>query len=594
MKKFKNIMIIGLVLVLSVLNLSADWEVPETGTSGQVNAILDNNGTLYAGTSNGVFISVNQGYQWIERSGNMTNKDVQAIINIGNAVYAGTYGAGVFVTTDMGEKWTLKNNGLGNLTIYDLAVEGDSIYAVTDEAGVFMSKDKGETWFSLNNGDIIGIVLYTIAVKDGKVYVGGQYGDIYTTADYGLTWENIKSGDLFFDVKSIDFNGDNILAGTSSGVFISKDKGQNWKVINNGLKNTNITQVAFHGDFLWAATKGGGVFISDNEGLSWISINEGIPGLNVYSIGFSDEYVFAGFQFNPVSRRLLSEISVPDVEAPALVSPQNNQKNVDPDVTFIWRESQGAMSYFIQVALSDDFTNPIFQKDKVITNTVRKEFEKGLTYYWRVAANTADGQQKWSEVWTFTTREEQTAPVLISPQNKAVNVPIPTEFIWSSTTGTDFYKFQLAKDPDFKELVANKQIDEDTTFVYDKLDSNKTYYWRVYSVGFDGNEMNTETFSFTSGNVSGIYEYIANNNIIEVYPNPASDVLTVKFNQNISDANIDLLASGGNVVELLYNGLVSEGMTLSFDKQIISLSSGLYFIRIRGNRFNAVIPFIKY
>ena len=594
MIRIKNLVIIAIVLIFSVFNLLADWEVPETGTTGQVNSILENDGVMYAGSSNGVFISINKGKQWIERSGNMTNKDIQSIVSIGNVVYVGTYGAGVYMTTNKGEKWIRKNDGLGNLTIYDLAVEGDSIYAVTDEAGIFMSKDKGETWFSLNNGDIIGIVLYTIEVKDGKVFVGGQFGDIYTTTDYGLTWENIKSGDLFFDVKSIDFKDNKILAGTSSGVFISKDNGQSWKVINTGLKNTNVTQVAFHGDLLWASTKGGGVFISDNDGLSWIPINEGIPGFNVFSLGFSDEYVYAGFQFNPVTRRLLSEISVPEVEPPTLVAPPNDKKNVDTDVTFIWRESQGAMSYLIQVALSDDFTNPIFQKDNVSTTTVNQEFEQGLTYYWRVAANTADGQKKWSEVWSFTTREEQTAPVLLSPADKSVNVSIPIEFIWSKATGTDYYKFQLATDEEFKELITNKQIDEDTSFVYENLEPNTLYYWRVFSVGFDGNEMNKGEFSFTTGDLNSVDDYITDNDLVEIYPNPVADVLSVEFKQNISNATVELISAGGIIVSRVYKGVIHKGMMLSLDKQIARLVPGLYFIRVSGYELNTVNPFVKY
>lgn len=594
MKNLVKSIIFLVVFVIVTSFVFADWEVPETGTVGQVNSILENGGAIFAGTSSGVYISINSGKQWIERNGEITNKDIQSIVSIGSSVYAGSNGGGVYKTTNLGEKWTTQNDGLGNPFVYALAVDGDSLYAVTDESGVFMSKDRGETWFSLNNGDIIGIVLFSIAVKDGKVYVGGQYGNIYTTTDYGLTWENINKGDLFFDIKSIKFEGDKMLVGTSSGIFYSTDLGVTWKVINSGLKNTNVSQVAFNGDYFYAATMGGGVFISDNEGASWISVNEGIPGMNVSAIGFNDQYVFAGFQFNPVSRRLLSEIKVPVVEPPVLSSPENGQEHVDPEVTFTWKESTGAMSYNIQVALSNDFSNPIFQKDNIKTTSLKQTLERGLTYYWHVAANTADEQKKWSEVWTFTTREEQTAPDLVYPQDNATEIPIPVTFVWTSTKGTFAYNIQISADENFENLIVNKQIQNDTTYTYDNLDEHTLYYWRVYSIGYDDKKMNKSTYSFTSGKTSDVSEYIDNENgMVSLYPNPVKETLNLKFNFSSSNVTIEIYSMKGVKFDDVYRGNVSVGTVINLDKIVTNLTNGMYLIEISDNGKSYIVPFIK-
>jgi photosystem II stability/assembly factor-like uncharacterized protein len=593
--KFISISIFVIVaFIFMPMNIMADWEQPETATVGPITSIASLNNNLYAGSSsNGVYLSVNNGFQWIERNTGITNLDVQSMVVCGDGVYAGTNGAGVFKTTNLGEKWVAKNDGLGNFYVYSLAVEGDSIYAVTDNSGVFMSTDKGETWFSLNNGDIIGIVLYTINVKNGTVYVGGQYGDIYTTSDHGLTWNNIKSGDLFFDVKSIAFKDNMILAGTSSGVVLSKDNGSTWKLINNGLKNTNIMHVDFNGNFLYAATKGGGVFISDNDGVSWIAINEGIPDMNVLTLSFTSEYVFAGTQYNSVSRRKLSEISVPEVEPPLLVTPENGNPSVNPKVTFTWQESVGAESYFIQVALSDNFGNPIFQEDDVKTTTITQDLEKGLLYYWRVAANTANGERKWSEVWSFRIREDQTHPVLIAPADKSKDIAIPVNFIWTKSKGTAYYNIQISKDETFEELIVNKQIENDTTFSYDKLDVETKYYWRIYSVGYDNNKLESSIFTFTTG-VTSVYEYLTqSNNELSLYPNPAGDNLTLKINFETNNADVSLISVEGIVLANVYSGNLSKGFSITLNEYIKALPASVYYIRITSPKKNLIIPFVK-
>lgn len=594
MRNYVKLFTALLFFAITFTPVLADWEVPETGTTGQVNAILKHDQAIFAGTSDGVFISINQGKQWIERDDDINNKNIQALVSIGNAVYAGSNGGGVLKTTNLGEKWESKNDGLGNPFIYGLAVEGDSLYAVTDESGVYMSKDRGETWFSLNNGDIIGIVLFSIAVHDGKVYVGGQFGNIYTTSDYGLTWENINKGDLFFNIKSIKFKGNQMLVGTSSGIFLSNDLGSTWKVINSGLKNTDISDVEFKDDLFYAATKGGGVYITNNDGASWIDVNEGIPGMNVTALAFDDKYVYAGFQFNSVSRRLLSEIKFPEVVPPVLSTPENAKQNVDPDITFTWKESKGAISYFLQVALSDDFSNPIYQKDNLKTTSIKQTLEKGLKYYWRVAANTPDSKRKWSEVWSFSTREDQTAPVLLSPQNEATGVPIPVTFIWSKSKGTESYNLQISADSTFENLIINKAITNDTTFVYDNLEENTQYYWIVYSIGYDENKLSNDKQSFTTGTHTAVFDHLdPDDGIISLYPNPVANELNMKINFNANDVRIILFSSNGKEIAGLFNGNLTEGSVLKFDNKINHLSSGVYFIGILANGKYIVQPFVK-
>jgi len=596
MKSIKNLVLILIAIVAIPQSIFAKWEKPETGTEGAITSIVSLDNKLYAGsTTNGVYISANNGSQWIEwKTGLPTNGlNVQSLVVCANSVYAGTNGGGIYKLNTSKNKWEPMNEGLGNLYIYSLAAEGDNIYAVTDESGVYMSSDRGKTWRSINNGDIIGILLFTVSVKNGTVYAGGQYGDVYTTSDKGVTWNNIKSGDLFYNVKSIAFNNEMILVGTASGVVLSENKGKTWKMVNSGIKNTDITYVGFNGKYLYAASKGGGICISNNNGESWITINEGLPDLNVNTFAFNSEYIFAGTQYNSIARRKLSEIIIPEVKPPLLVLPENDNPAVSPEVLFSWKESQGSKFYFIQVALSENFDNPIFRKDTIKTTTIKQKLEKGRKYYWRVAAIDDKNERKWSEVWSFTTRDDLTRSKLIKPANKANGVAIPVSFVWSKSKGVSYYKVQISKDKKFEELLVNRKIDNDTTFVYKKFEIGKKYYWYVVSVGFDNSKMISDTFSFTTGTAS-VFEYANNNNgYVSLYPNPVNTHITLQINFKATNADIAIISTAGTVLANVYDGILTNGFELHLDKYIKSLPSALYYIRINSKERRLIVPFIK-
>jgi len=592
-----------ILLIIFVLSNSvyADWETPETGTSGPVGSVVSQGSYVFAGSSSaGVFISANDGNQWIERNEGITTTDVQQMAVIGNSLFAATNGAGVFKSVNSGESWTVKNNGLGNYSVYSLFANNSNLYAVTDESGVFMSSDEGENWISLNNGDIIGIICYTVTESNGKVYVGAQFGNLYTTTDLGATWENLKSGPLAFNIKSIDIKDDKILVGTNSGVFISDDSGSNWRVLNAGLKSFDIKQVKFVTnnsiEYIYAATNGGGIYISENYGVSWVAVNQGLQDLNILSFGFHGEYIFAGSQFSPVARRKMSEMVVPEVKPPVLVSPIDNSENNSPNVTFIWKESDGAKSYTLQIARSTDFSNPIVEKGDLQTPTANQTLEKGLQYYWRVAAISDKNEKKWSEVWMFTTRDEQAAPILVSPSNMESNVSRKPTFSWEPSTGTVSYQIQVSKNDEFTELIFNQvNIATTSTTMDDELDESTIYYWRIASVGFDEEKMLSETWSFSTGEYNSVYEYLSNgkDSKIQLYPNPVTQEMNLRFNTSFDKIVLSIISLNGEVISKIHFDSISASAELNLDGQIQNLLPGMYMVQINSVKSKLIIPFIK-
>lgn len=91
---------------------------------------------------------------------------------------------------------------------------------------------------------------------------------------------------------------------------------------------------------------------------------------------------------------------------PQLVSPVNGTDNLDIPVTMVWRRSEGANSYRLQVSLDSLFSKLVFDGKQLVdsSQTVSK-LVWATTYYWRANASNEHGTSDWSAVWHFRTCE---------------------------------------------------------------------------------------------------------------------------------------------------------------------------------------------
>lgn len=108
---------------------------------------------LAAGTENdGVFVSIDHGRTWQQKSAGLTHKTVYALAfapQDEQTLYAGTFQGGVFKTTTAGETWSAVNTGLNNLDIHALLVDPqnqNAVFAGTLNDGVWLSDDGGAHW----------------------------------------------------------------------------------------------------------------------------------------------------------------------------------------------------------------------------------------------------------------------------------------------------------------------------------------------------------------------------------------------------------------------------------------------------------------
>ena len=108
-------------------------------------------GTVYAGTTKGLFKTADAGASWKRIEKGMTDTYISVLlIDPSNpaVLYAGTR-RGVHKTTDGGETWTPVNAGLTTLNIRSMALspmEPQTIFAGTNGSGLFRSLDAAKNW----------------------------------------------------------------------------------------------------------------------------------------------------------------------------------------------------------------------------------------------------------------------------------------------------------------------------------------------------------------------------------------------------------------------------------------------------------------
>ena len=115
-------------------------------TNTRINVIASKaDGTLFAGTREGVFRSMDNGDTWIRRVTGLTENDIDGlVINNDGDLFVGlsTNRSGVFRSTNNGDLWLPLNDGLQNKYVNAMAAATDGfLYVGTLGGGVFRGVD---------------------------------------------------------------------------------------------------------------------------------------------------------------------------------------------------------------------------------------------------------------------------------------------------------------------------------------------------------------------------------------------------------------------------------------------------------------------
>jgi len=182
---------------------------------------IDQNGFLYAGGFQKVYVSTNNGGHWNYLTNGLPNRWVFAVaVNQNNHIFAGTYGEGIYRSTNFGNTFVAINNGIINNWIYSLAIDSAGNILAGNREGVFYSTNNGDTWEQFTNGIADPGFVYEIIIDSKQdIYVGAHEG-LFFSSDNGLNWIHVDAGleGTLLISLSLDSLG-HIYAGTYDGVY---------------------------------------------------------------------------------------------------------------------------------------------------------------------------------------------------------------------------------------------------------------------------------------------------------------------------------------------------------------------------------------
>lgn len=217
---------------------------------------------ILAGTTRGLFCIDGEHHAPV-----LDARRVRELVRCGDRLFAGTSN-GLFVSADSGASW--QNCNLPPATIWQIrgSADGRILYAATEPTGLYRSDDGGETWLDLDSiRRIPGAENWCVPVEPRmpararalvvdrndpeRIWVGVEVGGIVQSGDGGRTWIHTLPGQnpdihmLFPDPVQPDvlyvstgygrLDGIAPMTEGNAGVFRSTDGGRSWSYAWKGI-----------------------------------------------------------------------------------------------------------------------------------------------------------------------------------------------------------------------------------------------------------------------------------------------------------------------------------------------------------------------
>lgn len=268
---------------------------------------------LLAGTPDGVYRVSEQSF---DRSTQVLDASVRQLHSNSNAIFAAT-AAGVVRTTDAGDTWT--SHGLAD--VHAVLDTGDALYAGVRPTALYCSRDGGETWecqepFRAFAADTAwptttsreeAWVRAIASPDDGRtLLVGVEVGGLLASTDSGASWSQFDAvPDDVHHVLPLSQDAWVVSCGVGGpegrgGVFETTDGGETWTQRNLG-PDEYVRESCFHGRLYTAGSRSGppwtppaaALFVDCETGLERVDYPGG-PESFVISWETTGADVFAG------------------------------------------------------------------------------------------------------------------------------------------------------------------------------------------------------------------------------------------------------------------------------------------------------------
>jgi photosystem II stability/assembly factor-like uncharacterized protein len=294
--------------------------------------------TMFAATTDGVFISLNGGRAWRETELTPEDDAVDVLVispdfEHDHTVFAGTENGSLYRSEDSGRTWDLVTESVSEGPINCLWLDPDFSNNHRLLAGVsssiFLSTDRGDSWemVSANQGVILALAgsrnLALAGLQDGGVLIsldggttwnstadslaargfskliarpdclfvlGPQEGIAYSK-DGGHSWSNLPGLEPYLPLTTLLVKSDDELLVISQtlGILHTLDRGNTWEVVyqSEGIRVISLAE----GGFGLAGTVDGKLLATHNNGLEWAEVASPCANQEILNIAFSPNFL---------------------------------------------------------------------------------------------------------------------------------------------------------------------------------------------------------------------------------------------------------------------------------------------------------------
>jgi photosystem II stability/assembly factor-like uncharacterized protein len=481
----------------------------------------------------------------------------------------------------------------------NVVTKGNTWIANFQYLGIHRSDDAGKTWKSINTG--LGYKESTAIeiTKSGKLIVsafnGAFWGSLYHSTDEGKTWiqKNPSLDPYFADIDKL--NNGKLIASGSYGVFTADEEGLNW---SQTMNSDNATYIFVSKDgTAYTGTHSRGMMISRNNGQSWSSPNELekkyftafgesssgriFAASSAYTEGiyYSDDNGYNWSYVNPFSFYGINDfITVNDT----IYAATSGGIYISDDNGMNWERMNYKNIKKFELAPNGDLIG-INPGEGIIRSS-----DKGIN--WETLGEELRDRKIWDMCfdqdnlfYTVTDsgifrNNEYIYPYIIKPDYGADKLWLEVKLEWSEVPSADNYELQVSEDSLLSSIIINVSTKQNSVTINSLL-PDKTYYWQVKAHSIRFNDLYTSIGKFSTAPPFSISQN---------YPNPFNSSTIIEFyvpyNSRIKLKVYNIL---GELVKNLIDEEFQEGK-YSYNWEVSSLPSGIYFLHIEGIEFKEI------
>ena len=507
----------------------------------------DNSNNIYCGSvTDGVYKLSNSSNQWIRMYDGIRATNINLITHTSTGLLlAGRTNTGLFKSTNNGVDWTELNNDLPQITeVRALGVaDNDYIYISIRGAGLFRSTDFGNTWSPINPNQyaytsglyVNGNQIYCYAVEGTnftkKLLYSNNYGIIWAQYPfYGSSIEKI-TGNSLNEIFAMGSLGDTL--------YKSSNNGETWNIIPSDISTSNKNCIYADENYFYLGVDGNGLFRTNDNGLTWETFNNGlelpINVRDIYKNSWGELLIATSkgfYKFNNSSK--LWKKNEDGLTTESLECIDINSDGI------IYLGTTGSGVFKSQYSTANPY--------QIIQPNGGEKLTPGSIY---------------SIVWQSNGMNSSKLEFSTDNGNSWISI------IDTISANTDNFVWAI---PNTSSIACKIRISSNTNASYYDISDESFKIEQITNV----NERNkTYTYSLSQN-----------------YPNPFNPSTTIKFS----------VAEPSQVTLKIYDILGSEVMTVinerlvsgeySFNVNLSTFASGIYFYRIQAGEFTATKKFI--